>query len=308
MSSEWDEDTGVVDDAPPKGEPGGRDRAYLIVLTGLNVGEMFKVGTDPLILGRGDRATVVIHDDAASRRHASIRIDGGDAFIEDLRSRNGTFVNGARIEGRHLLSDGDKIQIGATTILKFTYHDHLDETFQQRMFESALRDGLTRAFNKRYFLGRLESEFRFAKRHGAPLSLLLLDIDHFKQVNDDHGHLTGDHVLSSLARRIHDVIRNEDVFARYGGEEFAILSRAIDHDHALAFGERLRRHVEAMELAHKDTAIRVTISIGVASLPHVDAGEPLELMAAADEALYAAKNSGRNRVCTVGGERARGRS
>jgi diguanylate cyclase (GGDEF)-like protein len=298
--SEWDEDTGVGDDIAPSGEPGGRDRAYLIVLSGLNVGEMFKVGGDPLVLGRGERVTVQIHDDAASRRHCAIQIDAGDAYIEDLRSRNGTFVNGLKIDSRQLLRDGDKIQIGATTILKFTYHDHLDEVFQQRMFDSALRDGLTRAFNKRYFLGRLESEFRFAKRHAAPLSLLLLDIDHFKRVNDQHGHLAGDQVLATLARRIHDVIRNEDVFARYGGEEFAILCRAIDLDHALAFGERLRRTVEGIEQLHKESLIRVTVSIGVASLPQVEAGEPLELMAAADDALYAAKNSGRNRVCTVG--------
>jgi diguanylate cyclase (GGDEF)-like protein len=210
-------------------------------------------------------------------------------------------VNGERVEGARRLRDGDKIQIGSATVLKFTFHDDYDETFQRRMFESSLRDPLTRAFNKRYLLGRLESEFRFAARHAAPLSLLLIDIDHFKEVNDRHGHLAGDQVLAGLARRVHDGIRHEDVFARYGGEEFAILCRSIELEKAAGFAERLRRAIEAQEHPFEGAIIKITVSIGVAGLPMADAGEPLELMAAADDALYAAKKGGRNRVCTPGG-------
>jgi diguanylate cyclase (GGDEF)-like protein len=303
--NEWDEDTPVadiVDDKPQaaQAQPGERDRAYLIMLTGSNVGEMIKIedGAET-VLGRGDASRIQVIDDGASRRHAIIKIVDGETVIEDLGSTNGTYVNGQRV-ARHRLVDGDKIQIGATTILKFTYHDNFDESFQRRMFESALRDGLTQAYNKRYFLDRLDTEFKFAKRHDAALALVLMDIDHFKQVNDVHGHIAGDHVLASVARKIRDSIRNEDVFARYGGEEFAILSRAIDADKTLIFAERLRRTVEAMQHVIAGVVVRVTISLGIAGLPYIAAGEPLELLAAADDALYAAKRTGRNRVCIAG--------
>ena len=297
--AEWDEETGVGDVSGPE-LPGGRDRAYLIVLSGLNVGEMFRIGDRDVVVGRAQECEVQVSDDGVSRRHAMVRSIAKEIWLEDSQSRNGTFVNGERV-GRHHLMDGDKIQIGAATVLKFTYSDDLDETFQRRMYESALRDPLTKAFNKRYFLDRLESEFRFARRHDVPLSLVLMDIDHFKAVNDSHGHIVGDQVLVAYARRIHDVIRNEDVFSRYGGEEFAILGRQIELDKAMAFAERLRRTIEAMEIATTAGALRITMSVGVAALPHSDAADALSLIAAADQALYAAKNAGRNRVMATRG-------
>jgi diguanylate cyclase (GGDEF)-like protein len=302
--SEWDESTDVGGEPSVRG-PGGRDRAYVIVLTGLNVGEMFRVGENPLVVGRGDDAGIKLSDDAVSRRHASLQVIDGHAFVEDLGSRNGTWINGERIQaGARPLRDGDKIQIGSATVLKFTFHDEYEESFQRRMFESSLRDPLTRAFNKRYLLGRLESEFRFASRHQQPLSLLLMDIDHFKKVNDGHGHLAGDQVLAEMARKVHDSIRNEDVFARYGGEEFAVLCRSIELDKAAAFADRLRRAVEGQEHLFDGQTIKITVSVGVAGLPLVEphtGDDPLELMAAADDALYAAKKAGRNCVHTTGG-------
>src|SRR5262249_48487013 len=144
---------------------------------------------------------------------------------------------------------------------------------------------------------RLESEFRFARRHAVPLSLVLMDLDHFKSVNDRHGHVIGDQVLASFARRIHDVIRNEDVFARYGGAEFAVLCRQLELQKASAFAERLRGRVDAREVP--GIGLRTPMSVGVAALPQVEAAESLALIAAADQALYAAKNSGRNRVMTA---------
>src|SRR4029077_77358 len=112
-------------------------------------------------------------------------------FLEDMGSTNGSHCNGTRVS-RQPLSEGDKILLGSTTILKFSYHDKLDEAFQRQMSESALRDGLTRAYNKRYFSERLESELQYSLRHTAPVSLIFLDIDHFKVINDLHGHQAGD--------------------------------------------------------------------------------------------------------------------
>jgi two-component system cell cycle response regulator len=297
--ADWDDDTKVSDGTEPAGgqhaQAGERDRAYLIVLAGSNVGEMFKIVGEEVSLGRGQNADIQLIDDGISRKHAVIRYDGGEMVVQDMDSRNGTFANGQRVT-RHVLHDGDKIQIGSTTILKFTYHDHLDESFQRQMYESALRDGLTKAFNKKYFLDRIDSEFRFAKRHKVPLSVVMFDIDHFKKINDTIGHLAGDQVLTALSRRVMDVIRAEDVFARYGGEEFVVICRAIEMRGAVSFAERLRDAVARAEFRHADTKIPVTISVGVAGLPAIDVEEPQHLIAAADEALYKAKRAGRNRV------------
>jgi diguanylate cyclase (GGDEF)-like protein len=294
---EWDDDTKVAPATGPAENQTAalRDRAYLIVLAGTNVGEMYKIAQAEVTIGRGQDADVQVLDEGVSRHHACIRTVGKDMFVEDMGSRNGTFANGQPITQHHL-NDGDKIQVGSTTILKFTYHDHLDESFQRQMYESALRDGLTRAFNKKYFLDRMESEFRFAKRHRVPLSLILFDIDHFKRINDAHGHLAGDYVLSNLSKRVHDSIRNEDVFARYGGEEFVVICRAVEIEHAIMFADRLRRSIETTEFRYDQRLIPVTVSLGVAALPHEHIHEPLGLISAADAALYAAKRMGRNRV------------
>ncbi len=127
---------------------------------------------------------------------------------------------------RQALSEGDKILLGSTTILKFSYQDQLDEAFQRQMSESALRDGLTRAYNKRYFGERIEAELQYALRHdSSPVSLIFLDIDHFKRINDVHGHQAGDHVLVQLGTLAMSMLGEDEVFARYGGEEFAIIAR-----------------------------------------------------------------------------------
>ncbi|HLU68028.1 MAG TPA: GGDEF domain-containing protein, partial [Kofleriaceae bacterium] len=273
----------------------GEERAYVIVLAGQNVGEMYKIAGEQMTLGRGGGADVRLVDEGISRFHCRIRSEGGELLVEDLQSRNGTFLNGERITTRRL-EDGDKIQLGRTTVLKFSFHDQLEESFQRKMFDSALRDGLTRAYNKRYFLDRLQSEMRFALRHRSPLALLLFDLDHFKGVNDTHGHLAGDRVLAEVAGYVIDSIRHEDVFARYGGEEFAILSRLMGAEDAVRFADRLRRGVEGLRIEHSGVIIPITTSIGVACLPDLTVDTANDLLLAADRALYQAKALGRNRV------------
>jgi diguanylate cyclase (GGDEF)-like protein len=272
-----------------------RDRAYLIVLAGSNVGEMYEVEGSETVLGRGANASVRLNDDGISRRHARLVHVGNEVVIEDLNSSNGTLVNGESVTQR-ILKDGDKIRLGSTTILKFTYHDNLDVSFQQQMLDAALRDGLTKAFNKRYFLGRLETELAYARRHRAPLSLVMFDVDHFKRVNDTYGHLAGDYVLSKIARLTQHTVRTEDVFARYGGEEFGVICRGVTLGNAGILGERLRAIVESTAFEHEMQRMPITISVGVAAYPDLPLETSDQLIAAADEALYAAKRSGRNRV------------
>jgi len=297
---DWDDDTKISSqDELKKPVTKDRDRAYLIVLAGASVGEMYKIAKETTVIGRGNQADIHVVDDGISRRHAEIVHVGDSMLVRDLGSTNGTFCNGERVT-EQALQDGDKIQIGSTTILKFTFHDSLDESFQRQMYESALRDGLTKIFNKKYFLDRLESEFAYAIRHKSALSLVMFDIDHFKKINDTHGHLAGDYALLTLADVVTGTIRQEDVFARYGGEEFAVICRGVDLLGAAAFGERIRRMVSAQLFVYQETELKVTVSVGVAAVTDVGMREPAELIAAADEALYHAKRSGRNQVVSAG--------
>ncbi len=299
--SPQDDDTNNAFDDPPTMdavqalEVQPRDKAYLIFVAGPTVGETFELQQKVTIIGRGHRADVQVTDAGVSRRHAELRFtDDGKILIRDLDSRNGTFLNGTQITER-LLNDGDKIQVGSTTILKFSLQDWVDEGFQRQMFEAALRDGLTKVFNRRYLIDRLHSEVAYALRHQAPLAVIMFDVDRFKEVNDQHGHLAGDFVLATMAQMILGTIRREDVFARYGGEEFVVICRGIDLHRARSFGERIRHRIEKQPFFFEGTSIPVTVSVGVAMMPP-GLADPEQLIKLADQALYQAKDSGRNCV------------
>ncbi|HSZ81780.1 MAG TPA: GGDEF domain-containing protein, partial [Polyangia bacterium] len=181
-------------------------------------------------------------------------------------------------------------------------HDYLDEVFQRQMYESALRDGLTKVFNKKYFTDYLEKEFAYASRHGSPLALIFLDIDYFKRINDTHGHPAGDFVLSELSQLMATLVRTEDVLARFGGEEFTVLCRGTDLEGARIVAERLRRTVEAHTFTFGAKTIPLTISLGIAAIPDTAIVDHAQFLAASDKALYEAKRTGRNRVCLHGTE------
>jgi two-component system cell cycle response regulator len=293
---EWDEETGTTDIDAVRRQGAKDRRASLTILTGNAAGQLFKCGKVLITMGRSPQADLRLDDDGISRHHARIRSETGRSWVEDLASRNGTFVNGERIEGDVELKDGDKIQVGRGTVLRFGFQDALDESFHENLLSSALRDGLTKLFNKRYLMDRLDSELKFAQRHETSLSLLMIDIDHFKKVNDTHGHLAGDAVLVHLAQVLTRAVRNEDVVARFGGEEFAIILRAIGIEPALQMAERLRRQVEAAVVRGNAGELKTTISIGVAGFPSTMVKTPEQLVEAADQALYRAKHEGRN--CT----------
>ena len=294
--NDWDDTTSIAQEPEAidlDTEP--RDRAYLIVIAGSNVGEMHKVDRNATVLGRSVDSDIRLIDDGISRHHCRIRIEDGAVVVEDLASRNGTFCNGERFT-HHELQDGDKLQLGKTTILKFSYQDNLEESFQKQMLESALRDGLTGAYNKRYFLDRLDSEIKFSLRHNVNLALMIMDLDKFKDVNDTYGHLAGDRVLSIFSAAMHKSIRNEDVFARYGGEEFAIITRSISREDVLRFAQRLCRETSELVIESDGLCIPITVSIGVATVPEDRANSPEDLIKTADAMLYEAKHAGRNRV------------
>src|SRR5262245_58740363 len=308
VSDEWDGDTtatGLSDSSPGlrpardsrnRAVPDSRNRAGMTVLTGTAAGQMFKLQTGTSLIGRAQNAEIRLIDDGVSRQHASIRYEGKAMWLSDLDSRNGTFVNGTRLTEAVQLKDGDKIQVGRTTVLRFAYHDALDDSFHESLLSSALRDGLTKLFNKRYLMDRLDSELKFAHRHQTSVSLLMIDIDHFKEVNDKHGHLAGDAVLVAVANVLVRASRNEDVVARFGGEEMVIILRAIEVVAATAVAERLRKLIDAERIPFAGRELHATISIGVAGYPSTPAKTPEALVEAADQALYRAKHEGRNRV------------
>lgn len=293
----WDEDTTATElQSLADVTPSRRTRACLTVLTGSAAGQVFTVARGASVIGRGPDAQIRVADDGVSRSHARVRHEHGGLWIDDLGSRNGTYVNGKRLAEPAQLRDGDKLQVGGTIVLRFAYHDDIDDSFHETMLSSALRDPLTKLFNKRYLLDRLDSELKFARRHDAPISLLLLDLDHFKKINDTHGHLAGDAVLVNLAGVLSKAVRNEDVVARFGGEELAIILRAIPIEPAVSLAERLRRLVERTLTVHQGRELRATASIGVAGYPSTNAETVERLLDTADKALYRAKHAGRNRV------------
>jgi len=284
---------------PPPAPPRQRTKAVLTVVSGSSAGRVHTLQDTETLLGRGKEAHARLDDTGASRTHARIvRTEDGGWLLEDLRSRNGTFVDGRRIE-RIELKSGDRIHIGPNVVVSFAVLDAQAERLTAQLYESSVRDALTRAYNRRYLVERLASEIAYARRHGSRLSLVILDIDHFKRVNDSRGHLAGDDVLRELAALVQRTIRAEDVFARFGGEEFVVLVRGIEHDNVGRFIERLRAAVERLEIASVDQVLRVTISAGYASLDELpDAQRTGDgLLRRADERLYRAKNDGRNRVC-----------
>jgi diguanylate cyclase (GGDEF)-like protein len=160
-----------------------------------------------------------------------------------------------------------------------------------------MRDALTRVYNRRYFDQQLNVEISYATRHASPVAVLMLDIDYFKKVNDEHGHNAGDAVLIAVAAELAKCVRTEDVVARLGGEEFALIVRS-DAKAASLLAERIRARIEALTVHVGGRALRVTVSIGVASLDCIEAGEgSAALVGCADRRLYRAKQLGRNGVC-----------
>ncbi len=300
VADDWEEEltsaTAIEEIREMTGVGSANAKPVLTVLTGGMSGQLFKVNKGVAVIGRASNAEVKVEDDGISRTHARIRSETGRAWIEDMGSRNGTFVNGSKIDVATELREGDKIQVGRGTVLRFGFQDDLDESFHENLLSSAMRDGLTKLFNKRYFIERLDSEMKFALRHQTALSLLMLDLDYFKKINDTMGHLAGDAVLVAIASQISRAVRNEDVVARFGGEEIVVVLRAINLENAVLMADRLRRLVEGTVIPFDGKELQVTVSIGAAGYPTTPAKTPDQLLEAADKALYRAKHGGRNRV------------
>jgi len=220
--------------------------------------------------------------------------DDGNWWVEDLNSTNGTFVNEQRIRAQQL-TDADQVRFG-DAIYKFLTGANIESAYHEAIHNMAIQDGMTGIHNKRFFTEFLDREIAVASRHGHPLTLVMFDVDHFKKVNDTHGHLAGDAVLKDLAGRIRPRIRREDLFARYGGEEFACVLPSTPLPGGIVFAEQLRQLVERQPCRFDGKDIAFTISLGVTTLHRETGVDSAGLIKRADENLYSAKRGGRNRV------------
>lgn len=276
-----------------------RDRPTVSVIGGPAIGAVLPLDDlDEITIGRGHDNVLRVEDPGLSRHHLTLFRSGDALLVSDAGSKNGTFVEGVRIDGAIKLADGMRIQLGRQTVLKFSLQDAIEQAAALQVYEWTVRDPLTAAHNRRYLDDRLQQETAFAARHGTQLSLLLIDIDHFKQLNDTYGHRAGDLVLGVVTRFLQRALRAEDVVARYGGEEFVVLARGIDITGAATLAERIRWGVEQLSIPWEGEELSCTVTIGVGTMQEGASGtEPAGLVGAADQALYRAKNEGRNRVC-----------
>jgi diguanylate cyclase (GGDEF)-like protein len=261
--------------------------------SGPTMGRRYRLADGPLLIGRASDCDLRVEDHSVSRRHARIELAAGSYVAIDLESTNGTLVNGIAAP-RRPLADGDYLQVG-NCIYRFLAGGNVEAEYHEEIYRLAIIDALTDIPNKRYLLEFLGRELSRSARHCRPLALVLFDIDRFKGINDERGHLCGDHVLRELAACVRPVVRTEELFARYGGEEFAVVLPECTRAGAATMAARLRALVEAHPFCFDGQPVPVTVSVGVADTSGQEISAE-ELIRRADEKLFEAKRGGRNRV------------
>lgn len=271
--------------------------ACLVVVLGAGIGNKILLDKRETTIGRAKDRDVRLLAAGVSRRHAVInKLNEQQFLLIDTHSTNGTLVNAEPIT-ETVLKDQDVIAIGDSR-LKFIAADSPEQRYYDELYRQAQMDKALQIYNKHYFLTKLDEEIARCRRYRQPLSLMLLDVDHFKRLNDTYGHLAGDAALIQLAELIKKRIRDMDSVCRYGGEEFTIIMPQTHQQHAFVLAEHIRLLVGNTPIYYDDTSIDITISLGISSFT----GQAPEsctrdlLIAQADKALYQAKHNGRNKV------------
>jgi len=269
----------------------------LTILTGGESGRLVFLPSPGGILGRGKSADCAFPEESISRQHCRLEMVNGRFQLTDLGSLNGTYVDGKRIVGTAVLPDSCRIQIATNTVMQFQAVDELGAAAVRKLSRTITTDPLTGTGNRYHLQQRLDQEIHYSRRHSVPLGLLLLDLDHFKHINDTCGHLAGDRVLQSVGRSLLESVRTEDAVFRYGGEEFCVLVRGTDEKGLLILAERIRMLIEKTHVEYEDFDIQVTVSVGATVMVGDEGpGDHESLLLGADKALYKAKDAGRNRV------------
>ncbi len=287
--------TRIVTKRSLSNEEMANSREILVTIYGDRIGhkiDLEELGQEAVI-GRDADAHITIDDDSVSRQHCKLQRATDGWWVQDLDSTNGTYVAGEMVK-RALLLDGDLVKVGST-IFKYLSTANIEAAYYEEIYRMAIFDGLTQIHNRRYFMEFAEREISRCQRHGRPLSLLLFDVDKFKRINDDFGHLSGDHVLRMMASLIKERIRREELFARYAGDEFVVVLPETVASAARKLGQALCDLIAETNFVFDNQDLPVTISVGAAALTD-QMHTPAQLVGAADAALYRAKNAGRNTV------------
>src|SRR6266571_29889 len=262
--------------------------------TGQGMGSRYMLPDTRLTLGRDNDCEICLSDLSVSRHHARIQPGMDGYYVVDLQSTNGTFVND-KAASMCKLRDGDYLRFG-NWIFRYLTGGNVEADYHEEIYRLTIIDALTGIHNKRYLLEFLDRELARSARHHRPLSLVMLDIDRFKAVNDELGHLAGDFTLRELVSLVKEAIRKEELFARYGGEEFVVVLPETNREGAQQMSERLRHLVESHPFQYEDRRYNITVSLGLVSTEGDESLTPNDLIKQADEKLYQAKHDGRNRV------------
>lgn len=289
---------------PGEGDPAPCEWA-LVVYAGPQLGRFFPLAPGENVVGRAPGTAIALPDEEVSRAHACLRLAPGPAgdclTLVDLGSTNGTFVNGSPVDGRRPLVAGDRVEVGGH-VLKVVALDPLERSFHETLLDQSTRDPLTGLSNRGAILSELQNRFDLSRRHGRPLSVVMADLDHFKAINDTHGHGTGDLVLSAFGDLVRQNLRGTDLAGRIGGEEFLMVLPETELAGALQLAERIRASLEQRGKVLLEGALEVTCSLGAGERNSEDR-EAGDLLGRADRALYEAKHGGRNRVVSAGSKR-----
>jgi len=271
---------------------------YLVIYIGNDGGRRHKLHRGTMTIGRSSQADITIEDDRISRIHCILEWMGDTIRIDDKGSTNGIYVDSQAVS-HALLSNGIPIQLGHS-IMKIEYKNEAEIRAEENILYKASFDSLTGIFNRHHFIKLAGMEIAYAGRHKLPVGIIMMDIDNFKQVNDQYGHLAGDSVLAQFANIVIENKRTEDLFARYGGEEFICMPRGeVDKELMHIQCERIRKAIATSDFRFNDTCIRITASLGfhIKKVERPDVESVLDdMILKADEALYLAKKQGKNRT------------
>lgn len=282
---------------PSKHIPASSKDACLVLIypTGPGMGLRFSLANENVIIGRSPSCQIYIDNASVSRQHARIdRDEAGVYLATDLQSTNGTFVNEVPAN-QTLMKDGDYLKVG-NCIYRFLAGGNIEADYHEVIYNLTIIDALTSCPNKRFFNEFLDREIARSNRHKRPLSVLMIDLDNFKAVNDSMGHLAGDSALKAIATLIRGIIRREELFSRFGGEEFAIILPETKIEKAVFLAEKIRTIVENNTFDFESKKFKITVSIGVATTQGDPPATMDQLIQQSDARLYMAKNSGRNKV------------